>query len=209
MKQLTKTVSWLTDSVGARSYWVDVAPNRVAIVDPGMTAGLNRVARELRRAGRSPYEVTDILLTHGDTDHAQVAAEWQRRTGARVWLGAADAAILAGEAEPSSGLRQFTSKLATPELPRNLTEINGDTEIADGLVALKTPGHMPGHYAFRFQNVLFAGDAARCQNGQLVAMPTVLHDDRHKAAASLARLAALDVDWYCCGHSDPAQRFTS
>lgn len=209
MKQLTRTVSWLTDAVGARSYWIDVAPNQVAIVDPGMTAGLNRVARELRRAGRSPYEVTDILLTHGDTDHAQVAAEWQRRTGARVWLGAADAAILVGEAEPSSGLRQVTSKLATPELPRNLTELNDDTEIADGLVALKTPGHTPGHHAFRFDNVLFAGDAARCQDGRLVAMLGVLHDDRSKAAASLARLRALEVDWYCCGHSDPARRATS
>ena len=51
-----------------------------------MKPGLNRVARELRAAGRSPYEVTDILLTHYDIDHTGAAAEWQRRTGARTWL---------------------------------------------------------------------------------------------------------------------------
>ena len=206
MKQLTKAVSRLTAAVGARCFWVGVAPERVAIIDPGMTPRLNRVARELRRAGRSPYEVTDILLTHGDSDHAQVAAEWQRRTGARVFLGTADAAILAGEADPSSGFRQVTRKIGAAELPRNLTELDQDLEIAPGLVALKTAGHTPGHFAFRFENVLFAGDAARCQDRQLVAMPALLDDDRAKSAASLARLQALDVDWYCCGHSDPAKR---
>jgi len=209
VKQLTKTVSWLTDAIGARCYWIDVAPGRVAIVDPGMTAGLNRIARELRRAGRSPYEVTDILLTHGDSDHAQVAAEWQRRTNAEVWLGAADAAILAGEADPASALRQVSRKMAAAELPRNLHQLDGDIEITPGLVALKTPGHTPGHHAFRYEDVLFAGDAARCRDGQLVAMPALLDDDRRKSAASLARLAALDVEWYCCGHSDPVHRFTN
>ena len=50
MKQLTASVFWLETAVGARCYWLD-AGERVAIIDPGMKAGLNRVARELREAG--------------------------------------------------------------------------------------------------------------------------------------------------------------
>ena len=207
MKQLTKQVSWLTDAVGANCYWIDLAPDQVAIVDPGMSAGLNRVARELRRAGRSPYEVTEILLTHADTDHAGVAAEWQRRTGARTWLGAADAAILTGAARPASRLRQVTSRIATPELPGNLQLLDEDAEILPGLAALKTAGHTPGHHCFRFESVLLVGDAANCQDGRLVPMPAFLDDDLRHSAASLSRLRALDVDWYCCGHSDPSKRY--
>jgi glyoxylase-like metal-dependent hydrolase (beta-lactamase superfamily II) len=206
MKELTDKVSWLTDAVGARCYWIDLGPDQVAIVDPGMSAGLNRVARELRRAGRSPYEVTEILLTHGDVDHAQVAAEWQRRTGARVWLGAADAAILTGASRPVSPFRQFTSKLGRPELPGRLQLLAGDDEILPGLTALQTAGHTPGHHSFRFDGVLFAGDAARCDDGRLVPMPGFIDDNPRKANAALARLRALDVDWYACGHSDPARK---
>lgn len=64
---------------------------RVLLVDPGPSFQLNPLARELRAAGRSPYDVTDILLTHYDQDHSRSAAEWRRRTQATVWLGADDA----------------------------------------------------------------------------------------------------------------------
>ena len=63
---------------------------RLLLVDPGPSFQLNRLAGELRAAGRSPYQVTDVLLTHYDPDHARSAAEWRRRTRATVWLGSAD-----------------------------------------------------------------------------------------------------------------------
>jgi glyoxylase-like metal-dependent hydrolase (beta-lactamase superfamily II) len=206
MKELTDKVSWLTDAVGANCYWIDLAPDQVAIVDPGTFLGLNRIARELRRAGRSPYEVTEILLTHHDVDHAQAAAEWQRRTGARTWLGAPDAAILTGAARPVSAYRKVTSKIGTPELPGRLQLLTEDAEILPGLVALQTVGHTPGHHSFRFDDVLFAGDAARCQEGRLVPMPAGFDDEPRKANAALSRLRALDVVWYACGHSAPARK---
>lgn len=205
MQQLTDNAFWLGASVGAHCYWLD-AGERVAIIDPGMTFGLNRVARELRDAGRSPYEVTDILLTHYDADHAGVAAEWQRRTGARAWIGAADAAILTGAVPPSTPFRRLTASVGRPELPRNLHLLDGDAEVWPGLVALHTPGHTPGHHAFRAGRVLFAGDAAKARDGRLVPMPDALMTNPRQGLADLARLRALDVDWYCCGHSDPVRR---
>jgi glyoxylase-like metal-dependent hydrolase (beta-lactamase superfamily II) len=205
MKQLTANAFWLTAAVGAHCYWLD-AGDRVAIIDPGMASGLNRVARELRQAGRSPYEVTDILLTHYDNDHTGAAAQWQRRTGARTWIGAADAAIMTAAVPAATPLRRLISAVGRPELPGRLTLLEGDAELWPGLVALQTPGHTPGHHAFRAGDVLFAGDAARAAHGRLVPMPTALQTEPSQGLADVARLRALDVEWYCCGHSDPVRR---
>ncbi len=205
MRQLTTDVFWLTRAIGAHCYWLD-AGDRVAIVDPGLKLGLNRVARELRDAGRSPYEVTDILLTHADADHAGAAAEWQRRTGARTWIGAADAAVLTGALTPATPFRRLTASIGRPELPGNLQLLDGDTELWPGVVALHTPGHTPGHHAFRAGRVLFAGDSATARHGRLEPMAAVLMTDVRQGHADLARLRALGADWYCCGHSAPTRR---
>jgi len=205
MRQLGQHTYWLAAAVGARCYWFD-AGDRVAIVDPGLRAGLNPIARELREAGRSPYEVTDILLTHYDFDHSAAAAEWQRRTGARVWLGAADAAILTGAAPPPSPFRRATAALGLPELPRNLHLLDGDAELWPGVHAIHTPGHTPGHHSFRYDRTLFVGDTALAGPGRVVPMPRLLMSDAEQGLADLARLRAQDVDWWCCGHSDPARR---
>lgn len=205
MKQLTKDVFWLSAAFGAHCYLLD-AGDRVAIIDPGMKAGLNPVARELRAAGRSPYEVTDILLTHYDFDHTGAAAEWQRRTGARTWIGSADAAVLTGAVHPSSGFRRFTATIGRPELPGNLHLLDGDSELWPGVVALRTPGHTLGHHCFRSGRVLFAGDSAMADQHGLRPMPTFLMTNPRQGFADLARLRAMDAEWYCCGHSDPVRR---
>lgn len=205
MKQLTTSAYWLRCAVGARSYWIE-AGDRVAIIDPGMLPGLSRIADELRQAGRSPNQVTDILLTHHDFDHAQTAAIWQKRTGARVWLGAEDVAVLAGAADPSSRMRRLSSRLVRVEIPDRLQPIVGDGELWPGLTALHTPAHTAGHYCFQFGDVLFVGDAARARSGRLVPSPTWQMSDPDRSADELARLTALPVTWFCPGHSDPTRR---
>ena len=205
MKQLTRNACWLTSSVGAHCYWLD-AGDRVAIIDPGMKGGLNPVARELRAAGRSPYEVTDILLTHYDIDHTGAAAEWQRRTGARTWIGAADAAILTGAVPPpATPFRQILSFVTHVELPGNLHLIDGDGELWPGLVALHTPGHTPGHHSFRYDKVLFVGDTATAGDAGLKPMAAFTMSDPMQGLADLARLQATGAEWVCCGHSDPVR----
>jgi Zn-dependent hydrolases, including glyoxylases len=205
MDQITESAYWLRSAVGAHCYWFEDG-RRSVIVDPGMSLGLDRVARELRRAGRSPYQVTDILLTHHDFDHAHAAAAWQERTGARVWLGAADIAVLAGAAEPLSPRRRLTARLARVALPGRLHPLDGDAELWPGLTALHAPAHTPGHHCFRWRNVLFVGDAARVEDGRLRPSPSWQMTDNAGSPAELARLSALGVDWYCAGHSDPARR---
>lgn len=205
MKQLTESVYWLRSAVGAHCYWLE-ADDRVAIIDPGLLPGLSRLADELRHAGRSPNQVTDILLTHHDSDHAQTAASWQKRNGARVWLGVEDVAVLARAADPTNRIRRLSRRLVRVELPDRVQPIIGDAELWPGLTALHTPAHTPGHHCFRWRDVLFVGDAARAKSGHLVPSPSWQMSDVRRSPAELARLSALPVTWYCPGHSDPTRR---
>jgi len=74
--------------------------------------------------------------------------------------------------------------------------LDGDTELADGVVALATPGHTPGHLSFRVDlpqtgTWLLAFDAADLGENVLEGTPpgwTALPEDAERAAASLARL---------------------
>jgi glyoxylase-like metal-dependent hydrolase (beta-lactamase superfamily II) len=69
---------------------------------------------------------------------------------------------------------------------------------------MAVPGHTPGSVAFYLprHRVLFTGDAvARGQDGTVIG--GVFNVDRSEAAASLRRLATLDVRVACFGHGEP------
>ena len=199
MKQLTRDAFWLTSSVGAHCYWLD-AGDRVAIIDPGMKGGLNPVARELRAAGRSPYEVTDILLTHYDIDHTGAAAEWQRRTGARAWIGAADAAILTGAVPPpATPFRQFMSMFTPVELPGKLQLIEGDTELWPGLIAL----HRAGDRLALTSDCFYTVDPLTSLYGPPRVPLAAFNQDTERARASIRKLAALAPASAWPGHAEP------
>lgn len=207
MQHLTGQVWWVNEAVGAHCYLID-EPGRLILVDPGLSLGLNRVARALHDSGRSPRAVTHLLLTHYDGDHTQAAAEWQRRTGAGVWLGAADAAILTGAvAVPTPFRRLMAGVMGIAELPGGLHLIQGQNEILPGVQAIPTPGHTPGHVVFRYADVAFIGDSAMVtKHGELTGMPGFLNSDAVAAAGSLALVDSLDVTWRCAGHSAPRHR---
>lgn len=207
MQQLTDRVWWITEAVGAHCYLID-HPDGLVLIDPGMSLGLNRVARALHASGRSPRAVSHLLLTHYDADHAQVAAEWQRRTGAGVWLGAADAAILTGAAAIPTGFRRLMGGvLGLPELPGGLHLVEGRDEILPGIEAIPTPGHTPGHLVFTTADVVFLGDSAMVTSqGALTPLPPFLNCDPVAVQTSLAVVENLDVAWRCAGHSAPRRR---
>ncbi len=197
-----------SSSWGCNTYLLTTA-GRVFLVDPGPSFQLNPLARELKAAGRSPYEVTDILLTHYDWDHSHSAAEWQRRTGATVWLGAADAEILRTGTATGTRLRRFLCRLLRlSELPEGTVELRGETPVAPGLTALPTPGHTPGHYAFVWGDVALIGDAADSRaDGELRPFaPKQLMTDPEQADATRALLTALPVRMFGPGHSPAVER---
>jgi glyoxylase-like metal-dependent hydrolase (beta-lactamase superfamily II) len=92
-----------------------------------------------------------------------------------------------------------------PELDpaRPLTPLKDGDEVF-GLRIVGTPGHTPGHVAVfdPATGVLVAGDALRTTGG-LVGPDPQYSEDMGQAAASVRKLAALDVRTILPGHGDP------
>ncbi|MEV4809087.1 MBL fold metallo-hydrolase [Micromonospora avicenniae] len=141
----------------------------VTLVDCGLKRAPARIVRGLAAIGKSPADVTRIVLTHAHPDHAGGAAEVARRTGAPVVVHAADVEYArAGHAPPRdptvTGGRLF-SRLGGGRFPAvDVAEPLADGDVlpvGGGLRVVHTPGHSPGHVSLLHEptRVLITGDA--------------------------------------------------
>jgi glyoxylase-like metal-dependent hydrolase (beta-lactamase superfamily II) len=198
MESIYPAVFRLQHSAGSNGYAI-LDGDRVAIVDPGLAGGRRGLLRELRQAGLLA-RVTDVLVTHSDADHVGAAPAVQAATGARVWLGRADAEVLEGTRRPATRFRRLLARRATDASAGGLELLEGGEEPFPGVTALGTPGHTPGHMAFVFEDVVFAGDAVRGSDNGLRLMPRFLTSDQDQAQASLELIQEVGARWLCPGH---------
>lgn len=115
------------------------------------------VIDELARVGVTPADVDLLILTHLDFDHA-----------GNVHL-FPDAEVLVQRAaywfaQSDGSMRSWPAKWENLERPLHWRLLDGDTNVAPGLDALDTSGHVPGHQSVLVDlpggAVLIAGDAA-------------------------------------------------
>lgn len=122
------------------------------VVDP---ADAEKTLAFLSEKGLKP---THILLTHGHFDHILGVARLQAQTGAKIFIGALDAAALHDDSESLAIASRYPVQAAWAD--RELAD--GDIFEAAGfsIKALFTPGHTAGGmcYAVEGEGVLFAGD---------------------------------------------------
>jgi hydroxyacylglutathione hydrolase len=190
--------------------FVVVGAGRAAVIDPGLSSGYDGVVAELRAGETITGPITDIVLTHYDADHAQVAQRLQQSLGATVWIGAADAEVLRGRVRPKTLFRKMLQRIAPVHLPVEARELLGSGEIFADLTYFPTPGHTPGHYAYQWRGVLFTGDAAKVSaDGSVGDFYAVTINDRPVAARTVQLLAQHirtgGVDWVCSGHNAVAR----
>jgi hydroxyacylglutathione hydrolase len=137
----------------------------ICLIDAGVAATAPLILDAVRELGRSPEEISLILLTHGHPDHIGGCAPLRKFTAAPVAVHPTD----------RSWVEDIELQYRERPLP-NLFELvpEGapiDRELADGesitweegktIRVIATPGHSPGSVSFYFEEegALFSGDA--------------------------------------------------
>lgn len=173
MKQIdgiTKILGRLSNNI-----FVVESGDELVIVDPGMPSDLRRLVRRIESAGRSPREVTAIVLTHFHVDHAGCAGALKALSGARVFAHVEDAPYLQGEKAMPSVFKAGVQGRALMVFPKTVEKysrvplVDVDVAFSDGdvlpvlggLDVYHAPGHTPGSSCFLWRDraVLFTGDA--------------------------------------------------
>jgi glyoxylase-like metal-dependent hydrolase (beta-lactamase superfamily II) len=189
----------------------------LTLVDTGEVGSGALVAASLRHAGIALGDLDRVVLTHFHADHVGSAAEIVADTDALVVAHQRDAPIIRGDRQgPAPTITESERELYTqvaatvPSAPR----VHVDREVRDGDVldfgggaqVVSTPGHTDGSIALYLpiHRVLFTGDIAAHSGGRVTL--GVFNLDPIAAAASFARLAALDAEVACFGHGDPLLR---
>jgi glyoxylase-like metal-dependent hydrolase (beta-lactamase superfamily II) len=174
-------------SFGFVSAYVLVRGREVAVVDTGVAGSAPQLWDGLGAAGASWEDVRHLVVTHHHPDHAgSVAGVMDAAAGATAYAGPAD--------------------IPSITAPRDLVAVEDGEEVF-GLRIVATPGHTAGHIAVfdPGTGLLVAGDALSNNEG-LGGSPPQFTADEAAAAASVKKLADLDVQRILFGHGDPLEQ---
>lgn len=206
--------------------------DEVALIDAGWPRSWPHIEAALSSIGRSPGEVTAIVLTHAHPDHLGAAEHARGVCGASVHAHRDEVARARGEAKGASPFALVPSLLPTlwrPTAtgfvlhaaargfmtPKWLTDVKpfdtGDQlDVPGHPRVIATPGHTAGHVSLHLPDhgVVFAGDALVTLDPLTRALgPRLTHDavnsDPPQARASLGALEGVDAGTLLPGHGDP------
>lgn len=197
---------------GGGNFYLCVEDEGLTLIDTGMPGRVELVWDLIAQIGRQRTDLTRILVTHADMDHAGSLAVVQAATGAAVFAGAATASLLRQGRSPSH--MPFPVQWVIDRFIRygavsaaTITQFaDGDVlPILGGLQVLATPGHTLDHFSFYSvaYGVLFAGDALNTRNGRLQSTPPRITADPDAARHSAIRLLELAPAVIACGHGTP------
>jgi glyoxylase-like metal-dependent hydrolase (beta-lactamase superfamily II) len=157
---------------------------------------------------RNLKDIRRIVITHAHPDHVKGLAELKERTGATVFIHAADAPWLAAGRVPpsgrSGGLGRFVDRLPLAHWTSVTTDEKAeDGDVIGSLRVIHTPGHTSGHIALLHEptRALLVGDLI-FNRGALGVGPAAMASDPGRRPDSLARLPQ-DVSAVGLAHGDP------
>ena len=146
---LTKIVPVISPAVNAYL----LIGQRVVVVDTLGQGGAKRILGALRKHGKTPEDVSLIVLTHGHSDHAGGAEDLRASTKAPIALHWADLEMVQAGYEsrraPIGGMGRLLARVSHPKPTVLSTDVmlegsvNLDRYGVDAQV-IETPGHTPG-----------------------------------------------------------------
>jgi glyoxylase-like metal-dependent hydrolase (beta-lactamase superfamily II) len=176
--------AWSRVDLSFVSAYLLVRGSEAAVVDLGTEGSADAIGRGLAAAGSSFPAVRHVIMTHRHPDHAGgLGGVEPQATNATFSTGQSDVAAITAR--------------------KPLTALQDGDEVF-GLQVIGTPGHTPGHVSIfdPSTGTLVAGDALRTTGGLAGSDPQYTVD-RAQAAASVRKLATLDVRTILPGHGDP------
>lgn len=164
-------------------------PGRVILIDTGYGDPRGLMRASLKKAGITPDQVTDVLISHGHGDHVGgllLADGTPAFPKATVRMAAAEWASLKETAA--------SAKLVAAIAPQVQPFEPGAT-LAPGVVSVDLNGHTPGHSGYRItskgKSLLAIGDMAHSYIVSLAKPGWAMGFDRDKPLAANRRTAML------------------
>ncbi|MFC1946650.1 MBL fold metallo-hydrolase [Chloroflexota bacterium] len=191
-----------------------IAGDTLTLIDTGLKDGAPHVLEFIRHIGRSPEEVSLIILTHNHIDHMGGLAEIKKHTSAKVAVHKDDIGIRehppAADGRYREPLAQIKSKLqsAFSVLPEDVDILLEGGETLDcfgGLEVIHTPGHTPGSISLYSQKhkMLVSGDLIRKRRKKLLLPPKMVCSDIDENLESIKKISHYDLEILCFGHGLP------
>ncbi len=200
--QITSDV-YALDST-ARSYAYLVLGPEPTLIDTSLPGSSAKILEEMREIGLEPSQLKHIVLTHHDVDHIGSASALRDATGATLWASQLDLPYILGERRRPGvkRLAEMLVKVPTPMIDKTYDDEGGSLP----LEVIPTPGHTPGHAAFLYRDILFAGDLVTSKGMMLRPAPNMLTWDHTVLKASLRAVGTRQFEWVCPAHGQPIRR---
>jgi glyoxylase-like metal-dependent hydrolase (beta-lactamase superfamily II) len=183
VEKIGESVYHLPEIVGGPTILVG---DSVVVVDTGVPDSEGAILAAVEEIGRSAGDVTDIVITHADGDHIGSLRALVERTGATVWAGEHEAAVIEGTAPSRGGDTRRTATVDRRFAPGETLPLHGGIETVD------THDHTTGHVSLFLpqERILIAGDAINNREGLggSPARNTANADDARTAVSTLADL---------------------
>jgi glyoxylase-like metal-dependent hydrolase (beta-lactamase superfamily II) len=153
------------NNLGPAAAYVIETSDGLVLVDSGLESDGAAIMRDSRYRKLDLARLRAILLTHAHGDHSLGARFLRSATGAKVYAGRGDSAVLRAGEPRQAFFSAFDMRESEPHPTEIDVELQGGEAITIGDVrfqAIATPGHTPGSTCYFLERgstrILFSGD---------------------------------------------------
>ncbi|BDC17301.1 MBL fold metallo-hydrolase [Acidianus sp. HS-5] len=188
------------------------------MVDTGLPGYLELIEKELKNAGYSIEDISDVVITHYHIDHSGNAEEIRKIAKAKVYAHESDLPFLS-KSEQIFNLKyedvKDELKVSKEDFDKTVKRINsmkftpvnvdvklkGNEEIGE-FKTIHVPGHTPGHIALYNGEVLIVGDAVRNIGGKVLPPLKFFSWNYEEAKKSFELLLSMKFKYMIPFHGD-------
>lgn len=214
--EISPNIYWING--GSSNFYLSVEEGGLTLFDTGVSGRAKLVFDVIATLGRKPTDLKQILLTHGDPDHAGSLAAIQSQANCAVYASEATAVHLTTGIMPKhlpTPIQYLAERFSRYDpIDRKLITLIKDGDelpILGGLHVLATPGHTLDHHAFfsPLTGIMFCGDALHTRKGPIRPSSDFISADRRKVIQSARRILNHSPAIIASGHGKPSTTHSS